>query len=506
MKTYNPAIQVHLIKTQERKEFAKGVSASQDRFAKLKTIDLTPYLGDAGSVHTTKGVREPAGAFSISFADKPHVVKGAGSLYETIYALVEPMDVIEIRMAHEPHLFRDKPMPIVMRGIVSNVTRSESMANGKPIRTVTISGQDFGKILQILRIYYLNNSVVGDNILSAFSFFQKYARAGEEIIMSGNDFLTEVAEKVINKYLGDMLALASGKSLGDEIPKTIRAESNISGCISPYRLCSIKDTTIDQLLRTVLDVGAFNEMFIEDRETEIVLVVRPVPFREVKALPDGGYEVGSYIQKDVIPANVLNKTIRSEDVVSINVSRGDSGVYNYFWVSNAQWMMMHNETAKNLTTYGDKGNFLVDKELNTEAKYYGFRKLELDSSLGDPAYTNGGAEKANELTKQTSVLGNWLAIRRAILAKMNRDNVVFESGNLRLRGNEGIKAGCYLDVVRGTKRDSIASYYVTSVMHEFSPFKGFFTNVTVERGTGWINRGQAKQGQFYSDVDSGGVA
>jgi hypothetical protein len=53
-----------------------------------------------------------------------------------------------------------------MRGFVTSVSRSETMANGEPRRHVTIMGHDFGKLLQIIRIYYLNGSVVGDNILS----------------------------------------------------------------------------------------------------------------------------------------------------------------------------------------------------------------------------------------------------------------------------------------------------------------------------------------------------
>jgi hypothetical protein len=41
-----------------------------------------------------------------------------------------------------------------MRGFVSNVQRMEGMAaDGRPSRQVVISVQDFGKVLQIMRVF-----------------------------------------------------------------------------------------------------------------------------------------------------------------------------------------------------------------------------------------------------------------------------------------------------------------------------------------------------------------
>jgi hypothetical protein len=41
------------------------------------------------------------------------------------------------------------------------------------------------------------------------------------------------------------------------------------------------DCSVEQLLASVFDVGAFNEMFIDDRDGEVVLVIRPNPYKDV---------------------------------------------------------------------------------------------------------------------------------------------------------------------------------------------------------------------------------
>jgi lipopolysaccharide export system protein LptA len=65
--------------TEDQYGFQKGTAFSgkkglatfrQKREGKDEYIDLTPFLNLGSSVRTTKSVREPAGGFSITFADK----------------------------------------------------------------------------------------------------------------------------------------------------------------------------------------------------------------------------------------------------------------------------------------------------------------------------------------------------------------------------------------------------------------------------------------------------
>src|SRR5690606_24491499 len=62
-------------------------------------IDLTPYLSESSGIRTSKSVREAAGGFAITLADKPYIDENA---LETMYGIIESMDFIEIRARHNP--------------------------------------------------------------------------------------------------------------------------------------------------------------------------------------------------------------------------------------------------------------------------------------------------------------------------------------------------------------------------------------------------------------------
>lgn len=496
MRTYEPKIEVRLVKAIKRAEIIPDVPVV-NRYGRLKAIDLTPYIGEEGGVHVSKGVREPCGAWSVTITDREHP-----RLFETIYALVEPMDMIEIRVAHDPFAYESKP-PVLMRGFVSLVSRNEIMAGGKPIRTVTISGQDFGKILQILQIFYLNNSVVGDNILSQFAFFHKYADENGAKIKSGKDFVNDMLDGVINPYLAKIAATAKGESIGAKVINKITPDVTIEGNVSPYSISQMNNVSVYQMLCYLLDVGAFNELYTEDTEDGISLVVRPAPFLDVQGNPIQG---------------VKPKTIKitSEDVVAINVSRTDAGVANYFWVSNSPWTMYGNETAQALAMQGKPESYIKFDYLNSQAAYYGIRKMEVATMMGPPDYSASDSTKGEAMPKETKTLGDWIEKRRTILANINKDNVIFESGSLRVRGNEKIKAGMLLIVGRGNsgkardkqgrlQTNTSSRYYVTRVDHEFVPFQGFYTTVTVERGTSFIERAQNEESVYRLEIDGLGV-
>ena len=43
----------------------------------------------------------------------------------------------------------------------------------------------------------------------------------------------------------------------------------------------------------------------------------------------------------------------------------------------------------------------------------------------------------------------FIAAKREVVLESNKDNVVFETGQMKLRGTETIKAGTYLRLIRG---------------------------------------------------------
>ena len=98
-----PKISVRLYKSIMRQPRDAGLPTSERYANKEAYIDLTPFFGDGTSISTTKNIGQPCGTFSLSFSDKPNVSgQNMGPVLdraglESIYGLVEPMDVVEIR-------------------------------------------------------------------------------------------------------------------------------------------------------------------------------------------------------------------------------------------------------------------------------------------------------------------------------------------------------------------------------------------------------------------------
>ncbi len=488
MRTYEPKIEVRLVKAFARGMIVPDVPVAA-RYGDLGAIDLTPYLGEVGGVRTSKSVREPAGGFTITLADKVHPKK-----LDTLYALIEPMDLVEIRFCHDAFEYA-KPWegyrpPVVMRGLVSSVTRNEVMSGGRPNRTVTIAGQDFGKILQVIQIFYLNNSVVGDNLLTEFAFFHKFS-GSEPKHKLASTFVGEVVDNVIHPYLKRFTSLANGESVGAKVVNSWSRSVTIDGVVSPHAVSSFNNVSLHQMLASLLDVGPFNEMFVEDLEDGVQLTVRPAPLQDALGNVIQGEKQTPYLVKD-------------SDVVSSNLSRTDAGVANYFWVSNPQWTMMSNEEAQSLASVGPEDSFILFQYLNSQSAFYGIRKMEVQSILLPNDYDSLDAQTKEQLPVQNNALAWWIEKRRRVLADINKDNVIFEHGSLRLRGDERIKAGMQLNVSRGG--GVVSTYYATRVDHDFTPYHGFTTTVAVERGTSFIARSQSANPQYFPEMNAKGVS
>lgn len=493
MKVFAPQITVKLVKAVKRGDIVPGAKAA-DRYAKLDAVDLTPFLGENGGVQVTKGVRDPAGTFSITFRDSLGADSkkgGAKSVVDTVSALVEPMDLIEIRFCRDPLLYgAGEWPPVVMRGLVSEVSRVENMSNDQPSRTVTIAGQDFGKVLQIIQIYYLNNSVVGDNILSEWAFFQKYAPSGSAKNQLAKSFVEELVTNLINKYLKTLTALANGDSVGAKVINKWDVDSTIDGAITPWAICSINNVSLYQMMVALLDVGPFNEMFTEDTVDGVKLVVRPNPFLDASGNPIQG----------VKPEEVK---LTDKEIISSALSRTDAGVANWYWVSSSRLAFMSNEELQYNAQQTDKEHFDLRKYLNANEEIYGYRKMEVETVLVGDDYAAVEGQKETDTHDGTSSMTSWLDKRRKVLSDSNKDNVVFESGTIQCMGDERLKAGRQLILTRSNALPITG--YITKVSHSFVPLQGFTTTLTLERVTSFIERAKAKDPQYYPEINADGV-
>lgn len=484
MKIYQPQIKITLIKSRHRDKVVGNTPAVQYRYKAFDGIDLTPLLGDGSVVHTTKSVRMPAGAFSIRFADQPHP-----EFLESVYALVEPMDIIEIRMAHSET--SGGKIPLVMRGLVSSINRQEMMQGDKPVRLVTVGGHDFAKLMQIYRITYLPFTEQADSALATFRFFQEFAPDGVNKSMKANDFVQLVVNNILTPYMAGITALAKADAVGAKSINRWRIQSSIEGAVNPTVISHFTDVSLYELMKTVLDIGPFNEMFVEDWEDGPVLFVRPAPFK------NGDDE---FVQGVTTSLNVP-----SVDIVALNVSRSDEGVANYFWVTSSDTGMMTNMNFMERAAQGSPDSFVKFDGLNCSKSLFGIRKMEVKTALNDEAAIYSDAPKMQTLTERKNTTLFWTERRRRLLADLNQDNVLFESGSMRIRGNEKVKAGTYLNLMRGVKQSGVGEVYAHTVTHEFAVNGNFFTTVQFGRGTGFIERAQRPNSMYLDELEAQGV-
>lgn len=487
VKVRHPAIQVLLLKNVGRTTIDGNVPVSERFAGQRREIDLTPYLGEHGGVSVTKSVREPAGAFTVTLADRMEP-----EAMDTIYGLVEPMDLIEIRMVGDSYKSPQK-VPIMMRGLVSNVHRHEGMTgDGKPARSVVIDGQDYGKIWQIIQIFHSPFVEKSANLITSFPFFARFGQAINTQEASG--FVRDILSLVLNPYIEKIAQAGSGNSNSSPM-MNIKPDGIefTGGRIATLALGSWSGGTIYDLLQQNCDLGPWNELFIEDREVGPVMVFRPNPF--IHADSNNGY-----IMERV--SEPLFVKLTREDVVSMSVSRSDSNVANFFWVDAPKAAIGTAELHRLVANSTTPEEVYMKGYGNNNPDLYGIRRLEHATQQFDDEvlYSGNGLRAGPERDLSQSQAISWVNKRRKQLRDMNQDNVMFEAGSMRIRGNEEVRAGRYVTLAHGNMN---SDYYAHTVQHDYVPFVGYTTTVQFERGTGFIDRtqqGGGKSSPYLSEL------
>lgn len=491
-----PRFTVHLYKTISRST-VNGQDAVSSRYeSKDDYIDLTPHLGEGSVIRTSKSVREPSGTFSLTFADKPYATGvQALSTLESIYGLVEPMDVVEIRLWHGKG---PKPavLPIKMRGFVTEVTRGQTMTpGGDPVRHVMVSGHDYGKIWQFYQIIYLRAYIERGPLLSEFHPFELW---GHDVtnVEPVQDFVSGIVNKVINPHMGKFMPpkapvrqLTAGDKISVQHGKINLSHQNMEG-------------SLYDLMTRHSDVGHWQELYTEDYDTETHVVFRSIPAIKLRTTTGPGYE--KIIADAPDPIFVPIKDI---EVVSSSVARTDTTVGNFFWVNNPRYDMAE-EILRKLSAIPDSDATVSLKDYpNAAEKYYGVRPIYGGTNLGeDGVFNMTSGLKADAQEERSEQMVDWITKRRIELLELNRDNAVFERGTAKIKGgplrpgsNEHMKAGDYA-VFRFGNIEYEA--YVVQIDDEFSPFQGYHTTLTFERSTGFAVRtamGSGKQAPWLAE-------
>lgn len=106
--------------------------------------------------------------------------------------------------------------------------------------------------------------------------------------------------------------------------------------------------------------------------------------------------------------------------------------------------------------------------INSKATVYGYRILTRDFVQIPVSVVNPGTNQKEAQVIQN--IANTIDFnKRRVDTVWNsiKDNVVFESGSMTLKGNHLVMPGRYLDITRGQFTFSV---YVESVVHRFQPY------------------------------------
>lgn len=276
---YQTSIEVLLYKTGARSSVT-GDQPVDTRYAtQPSVIDLTPMLGDTGSVNTTKSTSEPAGGFTVSLTNQVYVTG------DSLYNSIEPMDIVVIKMTRGGAYGGPK---VVMRGFVSKVRRSEAIGqDGRPTQAIVVSGQDFGKLWQLVQVVPLADKILdaGRQIFSN-PVLLRYGLEGASTL-TVEEFIQGAIDGALNPALNRISALPG--------PSRVPAELKLE-CLVKNERVSIPGVGVDQsrtvyeLLKKFTDVGVWNEMFVEDREDGVYVVIRPRPTIDLASGKLIGYE------------------------------------------------------------------------------------------------------------------------------------------------------------------------------------------------------------------------
>lgn len=475
IKVFTPQVQVLLIKTTglARGQAYRGASSGVD-FA-----DLTELLGDAGAVRTVKGVDGESGGFSVSFADGVQ-----NDLADTAYALIEPMDMVEIRMARLP--LGGGELPIVMRGFVSSVRRAETIAeDGRPMRVVVVQGQDETKLWYNFGIYPENIYRTTGDFLDRFRLLAATKIAVVPYRVA--DFMAELVD-CVNQKVAEMSAYTDAG-----IPQYAYEGTVPEGIVSPSLIAPLMKGAYWDIAGVVAD-RPWNELFIESREEGPVVIFRPVPYFHL----DGG---GLIMPGAADPGQFERD---AEHVVTWDTSRTDHRVANFFWVEPAGGQLDSsggvNVAAQRVGAVDSYGN------PNSALEIFGHRKMAATTRLLPDALVKAPinyppGEKLGRIDDQNQ----WHVKRAQQLRDLNQDNVAFEEISLVMQGHEEFRPGRYIRITRGQYYGEglITKGYIEKVSHTFAPLRTFTTTLSVIRSDGFVQRDASLGMPYFFEGRSG---
>lgn len=409
-------------------------------------VDLSPYCT---SFSVQKSIATPSGRFSITL--QPYLGSGSRRV------MTLPDMARFLRSQAVVSLGWDAPGGLIF-GLVDGVEQSGSLAGGQASRTITITGQDLGKVL-------VNDQIVHASITVPET--PQFAAAVAQAVGERNALLQNIRgawgpeqrEGVISflaQDVADVAAwmLAVGPSMSIPILRGLGGQGwagavsdRVAGFIRPDVTGGWNDGRIyseqpfDQqgsywdFMRSVLDPD-FYELWIDSVPRkdsfipDVYLTIRPKPFDEpglqfLQTTEDPRLTWASLQTRDGQRAHVLPL----EEVLSEQWGVSDADVFSYYLVTS-EYDAMGTSAATQL------GQFFPVVDLY-QLRHHGLKPYEarltlLASADFDKRLNNGTQTRkiASETWEFRNRLTNWY-----------RCNPFFESGSVTVAGRDRFRVG-----------------------------------------------------------------
>ena len=428
------------------------------------------YFGDNGGVTVSKGLYDPAGEFQVRLPDMPLQLTVNGlSSRDSLYGFIEPMDRIEIRMNRD-----QMPiglMPVVLRGFVRGIGREETIdGEGRPVRTLVISGHDFGCAFSIeqigaVRAYLENNPAL------VFSGIAGLLAATITMETGFESPIGPFVQGVTDAFVQPLLDQVGARFTYDL--KFAPADQKVY-LMTAY---SVEGPIWNWLYRLV--DSPWNEMFVREGVLNPEVVVRRTPWmtdETIDVIPDEDFlaTMGTTIHE-----------IEMREVISLRAHRDDSDVANIVLVNNWEGSMFGTDFWRLVPP-----QYLTSDWANNEISRYGHRITQLYAML-QPVAAQGKPEAEFEAAKNQ--MRTWLIDERIewLLHRWSR-NADWEHGSLDIRGRSDIRVGEYIHVLRGGDAGVDWAAYVTRVTHQFNAFHQYTTTLEYIRSNQYVRRRNAE--------------
>lgn len=386
------------------------------------------------NIETTKKFGEAAGGFEISLT----------------IAEADIIDQLQMDDFVEIWLDEGKTTPNLVRhmvGLINSITKNEDFARGRPVRSYTISGWDFGKLL-------VKSNIGWDLMLLGIT------TGGEEFATRLNAGMTmtgtagEVCKTIYNNLFRNQVAVAR-----KNMRFVVETDDNW--------------TTFDQTLP--VKMGSCWEALRNYANLPWNFLGTETAYEKSSPVP---YEV--FLEKApfdeatgrLIPSKRHKQIIIGDpDIVRSSLRVDDTDRVNWFKYDLRMWLAGFGSENSFTTVLGSK--YCTQYEPDSVGQH-GFCPLEISSNFLPIEMKSHEVDKVKE---NPDLEFNFLLPRVDALRARFENNHLYRKGSMTVRGRPDIRAGSIL-IAEGYE------YFVESVSHSYHVDDQiqYFVNVSLSRG------------------------